>query len=38
MDIIRAGMFKNAYYNIIALKEQNYIKKLVDAPIRAKMR
>lgn len=38
MDIIRAGMFKNAYYNIIALKDQNYLKQLMETPIRAKTR
>lgn len=38
MDTFRAGMFKNAYFNIIALKDQNYIKQLIKSPIRAKAR
>ena len=38
MDIIRAGMFKNAYYNILALKDQNYIKLLIESPFPAKTR
>ena len=38
MDIIRAGMFKNAYYNIIALKDQSYLKQLIEMPIKVRIR
>ena len=38
MDVIRAGMFKNAYYNIIALKNQEYINLLVGIEFQAKIR
>ena len=38
MDIIRAGMFKNAYYNIIALKGQSYLKQLIEMPIKVRIR
>ncbi len=38
MDIIRAGMFKNAYYNIITLKDQSYLKQLIEMPIKARIR
>lgn len=38
MDIIRAGMFKNAYYNILALKDQEYIKALIGSPFQTKTR
>lgn len=38
MDVIRVGMFKNAYYNIIALKNQEYINLLVGIEFQAKIR
>lgn len=38
LDIMRAGMFKNAYYNIIGLNSQEYCKKFLNMPLQAPTR
>ena len=38
LDIMRAGMFKNAYYNIIGLNSQEYCKKFLNMSLQAPTR